>query len=479
MDLPKEIRYRPYHEWSEQEFQLIKAKVSDSPWHVHYHIEPRTGLLNDPNGFSYFNGRYHLFYQNWPYGPAHGLKQWVHLISDDLVHFEETGIKLLPDHANDKEGAYSGSAYALGNQLFLFYTGNVRDANWLRDPRQIGAYLSTEGQIKKCSQVLISQPKDVTEHFRDPQIFEYQDQLYAIIGAQSHKKRAFIKLYKAINNDVENWEFLSNLDIGRQASEYMIECPNLVFIDQRPVLIYCPQGLSKKELNYANIYPNTYQIFDAFDPASGRLLGQGPLRNLDFGFEIYATQAFNSPDGRVLAISWIGLPDIDYPTDHYAYQGALSLVKELTIKDDILYQRPVRALSDLKMKPQMLEQRKDTSNCYLLEITVPSHEQKSLVLFADTKGQGLAITVNTQEGKITLDRSQSPNSFAEEFGNKRSCQIPKGDVTLNIYVDRSIVEIFVNDGQFVLTSRYFPEEEASALLMPDGALEGFYYEMRY
>ncbi|MBA2795835.1 sucrose-6-phosphate hydrolase [Streptococcus porcinus] len=479
MDLPKEIRYRPYHEWSEQEFQIIKANVSNSPWRVHYHIEPRTGLLNDPNGFSYFNGQYHLFYQNWPYGPAHGLKQWVHLISDDLVHFEETGIKLLPDHINDKEGAYSGSAYPVGDQLFIFYTGNVRDANWLRDPRQIGAYLSTDGQLEKCSQVLITQPTDVTEHFRDPQIFEYQDQLYAIIGAQSHEKRGFIKLYKATNNDVENWEFVSNLDIGRQASEYMIECPNLVFVDQTPVLIYCPQGLSKKELAYANIYPNTYQIFEAFDPANGCLIGQAPLRNLDFGFDTYATQAFNTPDGRVLAISWIGLPDIDYPTDHYDYQGALSLVKELTIQDGVLYQKPVQALSELKINPQILDETEHTSNSYLLEIIVPKCDQKRLTLFADANGQGLAITIDTQEGWMSLDRSQSSNRFAEHFGTKRSCQIPKEDVTLNIYVDQSIVEIFINNGQFVLTSRYFPEETASAILMPDGKVKGLYYEMRY
>ena len=83
--------------------------------------------LNDPNGFSYFDGKWILFYQNFPFGAAHGLKSWAQLESDDLIHFKETGIKVLPDTPLDSHGAYSGSAMQFGDNLFLFYTGNVRD----------------------------------------------------------------------------------------------------------------------------------------------------------------------------------------------------------------------------------------------------------------------------------------------------------------------------------------------------------------
>ena len=74
MDLPQAIRYRPYKEWTQTDYQAIIDKMAKSPWRSQYHVEAKTGLLNDPNGFSYFNGGYHLFYQNWPYGAAHGLK---------------------------------------------------------------------------------------------------------------------------------------------------------------------------------------------------------------------------------------------------------------------------------------------------------------------------------------------------------------------------------------------------------------------
>ena len=75
-----------------------------------------------------------VFYQNFPFGAAHGLKCWVQMESNDLVHFTETGLRVLPDTPLDSHGAYSGSAMQFDDKLFLFYTGNVRDENWVRHP---------------------------------------------------------------------------------------------------------------------------------------------------------------------------------------------------------------------------------------------------------------------------------------------------------------------------------------------------------
>lgn len=478
MELAKEVRYKPYDQWTSAEFAQIKKRVSQSPWHCNYHIEAKTGLLNDPNGFSYFDGQYHLFYQNWPFGAAHGLKQWVHLVSKDLVHFTETGTKLLPDHKNDSHGAYSGSAYAIDDKLFLFYTGNVRDHNWVRHPLQIGAFMDKDGQIEKFNQVLIDQPKDVTDHFRDPQIFQYQNQFYAIVGGQNLKKEGIIKLYKAVDNQVDNWQFLTDLDFDNSGTAYMIECPNLVFVDDKPVLIFSPQGLSRQELNYANIYPNTYKIFESFDPEKGKLIGPGELENLDFGFEAYATQAFNSPDGKALAISWIGLPDVNYPSDQYDYQGALSLVKELHITDGKLYQKPVEAIKNLRGSAQTFTDQTSSSNTYELELQIPANQITQLALMADGQGGGLQITIDTEKGYLNLDRSQVGQQYALEFGTDRTCQIPREDVTLNIYLDQSIIEIFINNGQSVLTSRVFPLEGQTGISVIKGQVSGNYYEMR-
>ena len=97
MEWTTERRYRRYEDWTKEEKQAIQDHMAKSPWHTHYHVEPKAGLLNDPNGFSYFDGKWILFYQNFPFGAAHGLKSWVQTESEDLVHFKETGVTLLPD----------------------------------------------------------------------------------------------------------------------------------------------------------------------------------------------------------------------------------------------------------------------------------------------------------------------------------------------------------------------------------------------
>ena len=479
MNLPREIRYRAYSDWTKDKMDKIKDNVKRSPWRASYHIEPKTGLLNDPNGFSFFNGKYTLFYQNWPFGAAHGLKEWVHNESDDLIHFHVTGAELLPDTKRDSHGAYSGSAYEIEENLFLLYTGNVRNENWERDTLQIGAWMDKDYNITKGENVLIHKPADVTDHFRDPQMFNYEGQLYAIVGAQNLEKSGFIKLYKADDNNVETWEEVGNLDFGGTGSEYMIECPNLVFVDKKPVLIYCPQGLDKSELNYGNIYPNTFKICQSLDIEKVKLVGASEIQNLDYGFEAYATQGFNTPDGRALIVSWIGLPDIDYPTDKYDYQGAMSLVKELSIKDGKLYQYPVEAITSLRASSEQFTAKAETNNTYELELTFPPNQKSELLLFSDSKGNGLSLIVDTKEGKIILDRSKAGIQYATDFGTIRECSIDTKETTANIFVDNSIIEIFINKGEKVFTSRVFPENHQNGIQIKSGEPTGKYFELKY
>ena len=98
-----------------------------------------------------------------------------------------------------------------GDQLFLFYTGNVRDENWVRHPYQIGALMDKDGKIEKIDKVLIDQPADATDHFRDPQIFNFKGQYYAIVGGQDLEKKVRPSL-QAVDNDYTNWQEVGDLD---------------------------------------------------------------------------------------------------------------------------------------------------------------------------------------------------------------------------------------------------------------------------
>jgi len=94
------------------------------PPRLRYHLEPRKGWMNDPNGLVFFRGRYHAFFQHNPHAPAWDTMHWGHAVSDDLLHWEELPIALAPDQwYEDDGGCWSGSAVVLDDRLYLFYTG--------------------------------------------------------------------------------------------------------------------------------------------------------------------------------------------------------------------------------------------------------------------------------------------------------------------------------------------------------------------
>src|SRR5690625_6463478 len=113
MELIKEwttnMRYKPYHLWSIDYQNILESKLEQSKWKLAFHIQPKSGLLNDPNGFSFYDGKWHLFYQAYPFGPVHGVKSWFHMTSHNLVDWKQNDYALLPDSPYDSHGVYSGS----------------------------------------------------------------------------------------------------------------------------------------------------------------------------------------------------------------------------------------------------------------------------------------------------------------------------------------------------------------------------------
>lgn len=437
MEFTRELRYKHYDQWDAETLLKLQRQANLSPYQLKFHIRPSSGLLNDPNGFSYFNGKYHVFYQSYPFGAVHGLKSWVHLTSPDLVHWENLGLAVNADTEFDSHGAYSGSAIAVDDQLFLMYTGNHRTADWERIPYQLGAYLDKNGNVTKLAEPLFKNPAGITEHFRDPQIINKDGVYYAIIGAQTDAEKGCVMYYKSTN--LKHWENQGFLDIGETELGYMIECPNLVKVDDKYVLIFCPQGIDKQVFDYDNVYPNAYIIADDVDFENGKLINPSPLFNLDDGFDVYATQAFNH-ENHAYAISWVGLPDSTYPTDDENWANCLSQVKELHIKDGKLFQTPVKAIETLHGKEVSADQ-----------LGQQFHAKIKLSGPISLNVCGLDIKYDHQT--LTVDRQASLPTNTD-FGTKRSVELASL-TDLEIFFDHSLFEIFVNGGEKVITGRYF------------------------
>ena len=184
----KEERYRVLE--SPEEIRALHERIEGSDYRQIFHIQPVTGLLNDPNGFVWYGGSWHLFYQWCPWGAVHGLKYWYHTSSPDLIHWENLGICISPDSEYDNKGAYSGSALPGKDSVCLFYTGNHRDPDWKRISYTCMVKLYEDGRRSKLPWPLFGPSPDYTEHQRDPKVFynAERETYYIFIGAQTLDK---------------------------------------------------------------------------------------------------------------------------------------------------------------------------------------------------------------------------------------------------------------------------------------------------
>lgn len=216
-----------------------------------WHPAPVTGLMNDPNGFIWFAGRYHLFYQWNPLDCDHRYKCWGHWSSADLVHWQHEPMALMPDEEYDRNGCYSGSAVDNNGVLTLCYTGNVKFDDGSRTAWQCLATQQADGTFKKLGPVL-ALPEGYTGHVRDPKVWQHDGVWYMVLGAQDLQKRGKVLLFTSA--DLHHWascgEIAGHGVNGLTEAGYMWECPDLFALDGTHVLICCPQGLAREPHRY-------------------------------------------------------------------------------------------------------------------------------------------------------------------------------------------------------------------------------------
>jgi beta-fructofuranosidase len=467
----KEERYRLIEEASQEELKKLKSEVSACKWRQTFHIQPVTGLLNDPNGFSYYKGEYHLFYQWFPLGPVHGIKYWYHTKSKDLVHWENVGIAIEPTDEYNSHGAYSGSAIEHEGKLYLFYTGNTRDKNWERHPYQCLAFMDHTGKIEKLKYPVIQEvPNGYTDHFRDPKVWKSGKKFYAAIGAQRENETGCVVLYSS--TDLLNWNFEGELKTNLKDFGYMWECPDYFELKDKGILIFSPQGLEPRGDHFQNIYQSGYILGNKLD-IDQLSITHTSFQELDRGFDFYAPQTMLDPNGRRILVGWMGLPEIHYPTDQNGWAHCLTLPRELSIRNSKLIQQPVKELQTLRKQRHVIndvlcQEKKRyegfTGTSYEMICDFENLDAEEFgIEFRAGRDEKTIIKYSADFKKVFLDRTFSGKSVGEEFGTVRKCFIDSHKIKFHLFVDTSSVEIFINDGEEVFTSRIFPDQDSKEI----------------
>lgn len=451
----KEERYRVLKD--PEEIRELHERIVKSDYRQTYHIQPPTGLLNDPNGFVWHDGVYNLFYQWCPWGAVHGLKYWYHTCSRDLVNWYNVGVCIKPDCDMDNKGIYSGSAWPGRDAIHLFYTGNHRDEDWKRTSNTCMVKLYDDGRNAKLPWPLFGPNPNYTEHQRDPKLYYHKERnkYYILLGAQTKDKHGCIIIYES-DTLSENWDFIGELKVpGYENFGDMWECPAIEHIGNQDVLLLCPQHLLLPGRG-GTVHHSGY-LLGVMDWDTLIFHHDGQFHVLDFGFDSYAAGCANHlPDSnKAICTAWMGLPDASYPTDEEEWSGCLTLPRELRIRDRRLIQQPIAELAELRDKEIDISDGKMPRVCELLINIRQGDASFRLFTKADGSG-GISIEYDDTAKKITIDRSGLDKRFNVEQGESRSRPLENGLSQLRIFIDKSSMEIFVNDGDAVFTTRVFP-----------------------
>lgn len=468
-------------------------------WRPSFHIQPPIGWLNDPNGSCWYDGKYHIFFQYSPDEVRGGKKYWGHYESVDLVNFKFKGIVLSPDKPFDCDGVYSGTAWVENGELELYYTGNVKhkgDYDYINEGRGHNVVrVKTSDTLRYSEKELLLEnhdyPENLSCHVRDPKIFKMWGEYYMLLGARTRDSVGTLLFMKS--KDRDNWKtdllFTPSDDFG-----YMLECPDFFTLvrknGQTGVISFCPQGMDAEEFRYQNIYQSGYCLLSdelitaAKDGLDDEMHVQNSILNenirrdhfheWDMGFDFYAPQVFEAPDGRRLIIGWAGVPDAPYTNEttvKNGWQHCMTMIRELELKNGRIYQTPAHEYDKLHEKEMACDvsEGKFTVFSSAWDLTVEfdkKAEHREIHFFEDLSveenedGVSLIFHNDTGEGR---DRRNIKNIRLEN---------------LRILFDESIMEIYINNGEEVMTTRYYPRERLFTKVNLAGAKSAKAFSMR-
>lgn len=430
----------------------IKHKTKTDPFYPSYHIAPHHGLVNDPNGLSYFNGEHHIFYQWFPLGPVHGLKHWYHVSTKDFVNFNDRGIAMYPDQDYDHHGCYTGVGVPHNDELYLFYTANLLSEEGKGLPTQALAVMDKQGNIEKKGVVVEFNSDAYTQEFRDPVLVTRDDGYHMLIGAQGHDEKGKLAYYHG--SDIDDYHYQGNIDVGLGDFGYMWECPNYYEQDENGVFIFSPQGVSSEsKYDLKNVFSVVYMVGERIDFENKVFLNQG-YRELDKGFDFYAPQTYLDDQQRRILIGWLGNSKSEYPTDKNRWAHMLTLPRVLTIEGDYLIQSPLQELEALR-KDSVEVDGSHSLDSQAFEVDLHVDGAFSLAL-SNQKGERMVFSGDQHE--FTLDRTHVSHLHAEAFGTVRYAKRLEQAQRIRIFVDNSAIEIFADSGKTVFTSRIFIDD---------------------
>ncbi|QQE77732.1 glycoside hydrolase family 32 protein [Alicyclobacillus sp. SO9] len=425
-----------------------------------YHVAPSVNWMNDPNGLVYFQGKYHVFYQYHPFSPYQGPMHWGHVVSDDLVHWSELPIALAPSEDYDENGCFSGSAVVHAGKLYLFYTGHSDS----KSPKEVQCMAtSDDGGVSfrkhPLNPIISSPPSEASEDFRDPKVWKHNDNWYMVLGTGKNGHGRAV-LYQSKN--LLDWDYVSVINQSNGVQGYNWECPDVLPFGRKSVFLVSPEGME----NCSNLY-----MVGDLNYETGEFTTEHTAR-LDEGQDFYAAQSFQDDSGRTIGFGWMNTWGTSMPSQQDGWSGALTLPRRLELNPNgQLLSLPVAEMMKLRsnelltrcnvlLTPRSRNPLQAVRGIQLeIEIEYDLDETD-----ADCFGMKFRCAEDgSEESVLKFDRLKSELEFYRSHSGagdttSSTCTVDRGDelLHLQIFLDTSSIEIFVNHGVKVMTNRIYP-----------------------
>ena len=441
-----------------------------------YHHTPVYGWMNDPNGMFYKDGVYHLYFQYNPYGSVWGNMHWGHSTSTDLMHWKFEGCAIVPDAWG---AIFSGSCVVdhentagFGKEAVVAFYTSAKSTPWGDIQMQSMAYSLDNGKTftkYEGNPILTSSEKD----FRDPKVFWYAPGKHwvMILAVGQH-----MEIYSSVN--LKEWKKESEFGAMQGAHGGVWECPDLVEI---PV-----EGTrEKKWVLICNLNPggpfggSAAQYFvGSFD--GKKFVNESPTQTkwMDWGKDNYATVTWNNaPDGRCIALGWMSNWQYANNVPTRQYRSANTLARDLTLyrEGQELYLKSTPSVEVKKArgkkvsipsfrvseKHEIVNLFEDNQGAYEVEILIQNAGASKIAFcLLNDKGEKVSMYYDLNRKQFVMDRSESGTvDFSKDFPAVTVAPVNVDkELTLRLFVDRSSIEAFGEDGKFVMTNLVFPSQ---------------------
>ncbi|WP_286032182.1 GH32 C-terminal domain-containing protein [Phocaeicola coprophilus] len=439
-----------------------------------YHHTPAYGWMNDPNGMFYKDGVYHLFFQYNPYGSVWGNMHWGHSTSSDLIHWDFEGVSIVPDAWG---AIFSGSCVVDHNNtagfgkdaVIAFYT-SAKSTPWGDVQSESMAYSLDNGKtfVKYAGNPIIT---SLEKDFRDPKVFWYAPGKHwvMILAVGQH-----MELYSSVN--LKDWKKESEFGKMQGAHGGVWECPDLI---ELPV----EGSQEKKWVLICNINPggpfggSAAQYFvGSFDGKT--FVNESPVQTkwMDWGKDNYATVTWNNaPDGRCIALGWMSNWQYANNVPTRQYRSANTIARDLTLYkaggEFYLKSTPSREMKQARGEKVSVPSfkvtdsykieslLKDNNGAYEIEMEIQVADASKISLnLQNEKGEQVSMYYDLLRKQFVMDRSKSGKvDFSNDFPAVTAAPVHAGKtLRLRLFVDRSSIEAFGEDGKFVMTNLVFP-----------------------